>query len=153
MNQTILDFFLRKGTDHKGRTLDDIIAFSNEQLEREHDYIQWLFPSKDPSMFNKHAPLLDDETILEIRDNLDVLKAVVEGWVRMMNFYATSQWISPLNHNYMRISRILATLSLFRLDQQWEYSLMFFLSQRKKNPELISFMTVRFWIEAAGTKI
>lgn len=33
-----------RAADNEGRTLDEICAFSNNELEYHHDYIQVLFP-------------------------------------------------------------------------------------------------------------
>lgn len=40
----IFDFFRLAGHDHRGRSLPAIRRFSLDELERQHDYIQWLFP-------------------------------------------------------------------------------------------------------------
>lgn len=45
----IVDFYLG-GQDSKGRTLDDILAFSDQQFEAGHDFIQWIFPLHEKSL-------------------------------------------------------------------------------------------------------
>ncbi|NLS93662.1 MAG: hypothetical protein GXX96_15995 [Planctomycetaceae bacterium] len=44
MDSTILAFYSGWRADSEGRTLDEIRAWGFDQLERSHDYIQWLFP-------------------------------------------------------------------------------------------------------------
>jgi O-acetyl-ADP-ribose deacetylase (regulator of RNase III) len=104
----IRSFLDGSGMDNRGRTLDDILAFSDQQLESVHDYIQWLFPLTEPSRFNPFAPLLDQETILEIRKDPDSLSNLYRSLVRMLAFYeVNSHWASPWDHNLLRITRIL----------------------------------------------
>ncbi|MGH9411741.1 MAG: opioid growth factor receptor-related protein, partial [Vicinamibacterales bacterium] len=40
------------GSDDEGRTLQQILAWDDDRLERAHDYIQWLFPTRQPSGVN-----------------------------------------------------------------------------------------------------
>ena len=54
----LVRFYRGDAPDARGRTLDDILAWDDEQLEAVHDYIQWLFPLDEPSRFNPDAPLL-----------------------------------------------------------------------------------------------
>ena len=50
---------------HGGVTIEEFFATwagDYARLERAHNYIQWLFPSPEASMFNQHAqPLLEAE--------------------------------------------------------------------------------------------
>src|SRR5687767_8065769 len=54
----LVRFYHGDALDVRGRTLDDILAWDDEQLEAVHDYIQWLFPLDEPSRVNRDAPLL-----------------------------------------------------------------------------------------------
>lgn len=150
MNTQLIDFYLQSGTDHKSRTFDDILLFSNEDLEKNHDYIQWLFPLKEPSIFNPNAPLLDDETIEEFKTNNKLRNNVIIAWLKMMSFYLETNWISNNNHNYLRITRILTFLSLCDLSKQMACMLSFVLNQHIKNANLISIETVNYWIKGAS---
>jgi hypothetical protein len=42
--QYFLDLCLGEGTDHRGRTVNQIVQKPDLWLERAHDYIQWRFP-------------------------------------------------------------------------------------------------------------
>ena len=124
----LVKFFHGTGTDDKGRTICDILNFSNEQLESVHDYIQWLFPTPTPSQFNPKAPIL-------IKAHVGMLSEVgrqnyLKGFERMLAFYGFMEiangrvlkesrfeerskgWLTPSNHNYLRITRILESLTL-----------------------------------------
>lgn len=58
-NSPLLSFYRNGGADHKGRTLDAILAESDPWLEQTHDYVQWLFPLGSQSVYNPDAPTLD----------------------------------------------------------------------------------------------
>ncbi|MDR1389233.1 MAG: hypothetical protein LBJ31_04590 [Treponema sp.] len=131
--KNIVDFYSGISTDTEGRTIHDIFKFNYEQLETIHDYIQWLFPLKEKSNFNDNAPLLTSGDIQVFRSD-DVIKANVNKALRMMlDFYGfnmatndanikiaknenyeerAKNWITPFNHNYLRITRILKFLTL-----------------------------------------
>ena len=40
----IVQFYRGNGRDHRGRSLAEIVAWSDAMLESVHDYIQWMFP-------------------------------------------------------------------------------------------------------------
>jgi len=125
--------FYRGGRDSEGRTLDEILAWDDERLEAVHDYIQWVFPSRRPSAVNPHAPLVTDDTVraFETDDALrDRLRHALE---RMLRFYGlrwrggrveidqpafrarSPVWLTPGNHNHLRLTRIMDCLSTLGL--------------------------------------
>ncbi|HKN68686.1 MAG TPA: opioid growth factor receptor-related protein [Gemmatimonadaceae bacterium] len=131
-NEKLIAFYSEKGTDDRGRRIGEIWSFSHEELEAVHDYIQWLFPLAERSAFNPGAPLLDDETIARFRED-DVMRANLERSLRvMLDFYGLAiagheilrvptfgprsrVWLTPHNHNFLRLTRILKSLSLLGL--------------------------------------
>jgi hypothetical protein len=46
-----LEFYRGKRQNLKGKTIDDIWAFDDADIDSHHDFIQWLFPTKTPSCF------------------------------------------------------------------------------------------------------
>src|SRR5688572_4686580 len=59
----LVRFYRGEAPDAQGRLLKDILAWNDEQLEEVHDFIQWLFPLREPSQFNAQAPLLTQDDI------------------------------------------------------------------------------------------
>ncbi len=59
----LTDFYSGVGPDSEGRMLEEILQWGDDRLEFAHDYIQWLFPLREPSNFNPDAPILTDEDI------------------------------------------------------------------------------------------
>src|SRR5579884_3099361 len=125
----LINFYRGTAPDSEGRMLQEIWAWSDQELEAVHDFIQWLFPLPEPSRFNPDAPLLTPEDVAAFRTD-DRLRAnlrrsferiltfpglaetpggqVVEG----PNFAARTPdvWSVP-NHNWLRVTRILRSLS------------------------------------------
>lgn len=129
---SLIDFYCGTGTDHRGRSFATILRMDDTQLERTHDYIQWLFPTVTASRFNPDAPTLDPASVLKLRADTVAQERLRAALVRMLTFYglelddidpadpdiipgtdfaAHSQaWLTPGNHNYQRLTRILSCL-------------------------------------------
>lgn len=131
----LVSFHAGTGTDDRGRTLADILSWDDDRLERVHDYIQWLFPLPEHSGFNPGAPVLAGADIESFRSREDLRAALQRAFARLMafcgfepardaivtapDFPARSQnWLTPGNHNLLRITRILRSLSLLGLEQE-----------------------------------
>ena len=128
-NEKLLRFYSGEGTDDRDRTIADIWCYSHNELEGVHDYIQWLFPLAERSAFNPAAPLLDAETIQRFQED-DALRRNIERSLGvMLDFYGLTlvgnrivraktfaersrNWLTPQNHNFLRLTRVLKSLSL-----------------------------------------
>ena len=58
--KVIVPFYLNKQTDSEGRLLREIWEWDDNELEAEHDYIQWLFPLREATIHNPNAPIVND---------------------------------------------------------------------------------------------
>ena len=138
LTDRLIDFYCGAGTDLRGRTFGDILRFEDAQLERVHDWIQWLFPTVTASRFNPDAPTLDPAGILRLRSDPVAQQRVHAALVRVLRFYGLElddsdpddpeivpvkgfdararSWLTTGNHNYHRLTRILESLCL--LDQR-----------------------------------
>jgi hypothetical protein len=101
-------FLAGTGMDGRGRTIEVILSFTNLELERVHDYIQWLFPLDEPSRFNPAAPLLNSGSIKAIKQD-EIAKGNLQCALgRMLSFYEENDhWAVAFDHNLLRITRIL----------------------------------------------
>ncbi|CAI6336580.1 unnamed protein product [Periconia digitata] len=166
------------GTDSRDRKLQDILGWSDLELERSHDYIQWLFPLPEGSVFNYNAPIIDQEVMEAFRGQQNLQQGLRLSFRRIIQFYgftiseeeaapvitpllgnqndttsaaqpdlstppeATSSssfpsessvyrvvrgdnwglahrnWTAPMNHNHLRISRILRSLRVLGLQRE-----------------------------------
>lgn len=124
----LVAFFEGSAPDDRDRFLTDILAFDDEQIERVHDFIQWLFPMPERSGANPSAPILDQAAIDEFHARPELRAALRLSFDRMLAFYGfarhgdlivksasfprSSGWLSAGNHNHLRLTRILRSLSI-----------------------------------------
>ena len=127
-----IQFYLGEVPDSEGRTIHDILNFSLHDLEVVHDYIQWLFPLRERSHFNPKAPLLSEHDIRAFRANAVLRGTLRRAFAKMLDFYGLEihekqivrsanwdqrkGWLTPYNHNLLRVSRILTSLGLLGLE-------------------------------------
>lgn len=155
----LLDFFDGAGRDGAGRTHADILAFSDAELERHHDFVQWLFPNPKPSPVTPSAPTLTAEDSRAIADSPERKARALAGFDRMLAFYGfrregadigphdgvRSHWLRPGDHNHLRITRILTFLRMIDekdLARSW-------LARLDQLPhDSVSPTTRRFWRSA-----
>lgn len=147
-NALLLPFLTGSGTDMRNRTHAQILEWDYEQLERCHDYIQWLFPTDERSRYNVHAPKLTRELQQSIRGNPKALESIKESFHMFLDFLGLEVarhegeheegvkvivrkapqfdervficWTSRGlgNHNWLRISRVLLCLKRVGLDTE-----------------------------------
>ncbi len=163
----IVQFYSGQGTDHRGRLLSEIQQWTDDRLESVHDYIQWLFPLEEPSAFNPYAPLIDSETIRAFRSGADLRDGLRTSFHRMLRFYGlkmsdgkvipaenfperAKEWLTPHNHNHLRITRILKSLRTLGLESEAEAFFERLSEIHHSGTRTITAETFRFWRSAAG---
>ena len=166
----ILSFYRGTGTDHAGRTFDDILTWDNRRLEMVHDYIQWLFPLPEPSRFNPEAPLLSPVDIGEFRADPSLRARVLAALDLMLGFLGftrasgnitrvknfperSANWLDAANHNHLRLTRILLFLGHVGLTDEAE-SLQVCLEDvaAREGRDVISTRTLSFWRDAVKSR-
>lgn len=115
-------------------------GYGFDTMEREHDYIQWMFPTAERSMFNPLAPMLTSEQQAAFKHSpvlqqalrlnfehfcsflgLEVKRIASEEVRVVVGTHFTERvsvcWDSTFggNHNWLRISRVLQSLGLCSL--------------------------------------
>jgi hypothetical protein len=122
--------FYSGARDDRGRTLDQVLAWDDERLEAIHDYIQWVFPTRQPSGVNPFAPLVTASTEAAFAANPNLRDALGRALDRMLRFYGLCRspggrietdpqaferrarvWLHAGNHNHLRLTRIMDSLS------------------------------------------
>lgn len=73
--------------DAHDRTLEQILSWSDVQLERCHNYIQMLFPLPEGSLFNWEAPVITPEVLIAFRSRKELRDSLRRSFERMLNFY------------------------------------------------------------------
>jgi hypothetical protein len=161
----LVRFYRGEGSDTRGRTLDDILAWDDGQLEAVHDYIQWLFPLDEPSRFNPDAPLLTPADRLAFRHE-PLAANLRRALDRMLAFYGlrfdpsdrrphivrssawndrSPHWLQPGNHNLLRLSRIIRSLALLG---QPDLATALYGVLKKECEGRVSAVTLGYWKEA-----
>ena len=110
-----LNFLSKEGNDFKGRTLESIWSFSDEDIERTHDFIQILFPLNKPSESAFHGYYLDSEDLIEqIRSNSKARENILKSSNWYLSFLTRNVWLWNRNydHNQLRITRVIECLRL-----------------------------------------
>lgn len=107
----VVQFLNGTGIDRRGRSLDEILAWPDEQIEIRHDFIQWLFPLTELSTAVPGSPVLNKADIEAICADARAQKNLLRALDRMRLFYSrTTHWLTPGNHNHLRITRIISSL-------------------------------------------
>lgn len=122
------DFLCNCCPDHRDLMLDDVLAYTAEKFETDHQFIQWIFPLMEPSPFNPHAPVLNKGECAHMRDDPHVSAGLQRAFVFVLKNYgmtwvdgavlpladASRGWMilqSPSHHD-KHVSRVLRSLTL-----------------------------------------
>jgi hypothetical protein len=165
----IVAFYTGLGRDHRGRSLDEIQKWPDDRLEAVHDFIQWLFPLREPSPVNPLAPTIDSATIDAFHVQPELRHRLRHSFERMVRFYGfdldpgppvsverssnfdvqAKNWLTPGNHNHLRITRILKCLATLGLPDEAQAFLealeRLYREESGKAHPGISPVSMRFW--------
>ena len=138
-----------QGVDFKGRTLQDIWSYSDDEIEKKHDFIQMIFPLNQPSNSVFHGIYLEDSKVIEnLRKNPIVQSNVIKSANWFLSFLErTNHWKVPNNHNHLRITRIIQSLRLLVSDKEADVfynSIMAMLSENNQ----INATSLQYWKKA-----
>jgi hypothetical protein len=115
----VLEFMEGTGINGSGRYIEDVLAFDDSYLERNHYFIQWLFPLPEPSRAQPHSPILTTEQITAIRSSPAAQAKLDRAVRRMTDFYRQNDcWLHPHDHNHLRITRIIRSLALLQSTEE-----------------------------------
>jgi len=163
----IVAFYRGQSPDAEGRMLAEIQAWDDQQLEMVHNYIQWLFPLPTRSQFNWNAPLLDAAQIQAFHSDATLQASLLQSLDVMLRFYGfqrrehdgkpvieqaanwpqqQANWLTPSNHNFLRLTRILACLHILDLPEV-AHALLIALEKVYHSPagQPIGSETFRYW--------
>lgn len=160
----LLAFYRGEATTDRGYTIPMILGWADDTWEDVHDFIQWVFPTAQQSMFNPDAPLLTPALVkLWAADPLlaENLELVFARWLRFVGverdaggeFHFAARpnpdvW-GGRNHNWLRITRVLDCLrTLHRADDARRLGEFLVTAAAPKCG--VGEDTLRYWRGAAG---
>lgn len=160
----LIKFIRGDGRDHRGRTLDDVLAMDDFWLEHTHDYIQWLFPLPEPSRANLMAPILTDEDRQTFRNDEFLKLQQRKALDRMLAFFGLVRrdleiqalpglnikdhiWLKAGGHNHLRITRIIRSLHHCQ-QAELARALQSGFVKIGQSSGLVSEMSVAYWLNA-----
>lgn len=154
MQGSLIQSFLRNELkDHSGRYFEDVLKCSDGELERSHDYIQWLFPLLVASSSVSGAPKISRDEIEAIKQDALAIRNLIRAKDRMLEFYGRSRhWLVPHDHNHLRITRIIRSLFLLvdRDEAQDFLEAIMDIVVRAGRP--VSRKNIGYWLDAADAK-
>ena len=108
------NFLLAKEPDFKGRMIQDIWSYSDEEVEGIHDFIQILFPLNKKSQSVFHGYYLDSDNLVnELKENSQIKENILKSSKWFLSFLKRNgHWKSRYDHNQLRITRIIECLRL-----------------------------------------
>ncbi len=159
----LIAFYLKEAPNSDGRWLEEIWAWSDEDWEMEHDFIQHLFPLDMPSSVNADAPLLDADTIRAWHQDKLLqhnLRTSYERWLRfcgietvegklLLGIPKPNVWGS-FNHNWLRITRVLRCLTMLGLTDEANEFFALLTELRDSGKVTIGHETFGYWQKAMG---
>jgi hypothetical protein len=132
-----IEFYRGERPNHVGQYGWQMMKYSHFTMETDHDYIQWMFPSNEPSAFNSDAPVMTHEEALLFQNSPKLQERIRDSFVKFLDFLGlqytrgiegvvstlepTPERPNPLdrlayfNHNMLRITRVLTCLRLVGL--------------------------------------
>lgn len=120
-----VDFYLGRCPNTNGVMIEEIWKYDRQAREAHHNFIQWIFPSRQVSRYHPTAPTLNPEIIAAFKGDSELRKRLERSFELMLTHYGlelTSAGVvqkSPhfeahknqmLGHNSDRITRILGSL-------------------------------------------
>lgn len=168
MDTDLIGFYRGSHPDHRGRLLAAILDRDDAWFEATHDYVQWLFPNREPSPVNPRAPVLTPGVVAAFLDDELLRRQLRASFHRMLAFYGLvdsgdridksatwaerkRNWFTEEGHNSLRITRILKCLRSLGLAAEANRFHQALRRLRASEPDCgIGDDAFRFWAEAVG---
>lgn len=129
----VLEFY-RGGGNTNGHTLEEILKWSDGALEMDHDWVQFVFGSNEPSKLNGDAPTLTKEESDIFKADPELQEKVKQAFLRFLKFLhfklesdgekpvikaesVDVWWLEEFNHTMLRVTRMLKSLRLKGLER------------------------------------
>ena len=155
----IVRFYRDGQEDMHGRTLEDLIAMRDFEMESCHDHIQWMFPLHEESAY-RDCEVISAQDMSELRAS-DLAKSnMIRSIGRFRDFLGLpsvpgepfkenkiERWCHPFDHNLLRITRVIRSARIFGLEEE-AASFYHDVLETARNKQVGS-TTLRYWKRAA----
>ena len=146
---SLCSFLTGHETNSIGWLLSHVWKFNDTQIENTHTFIQWVFPTDEPSRATPGSPVLDDEQILEIQSSKQAKQNLSKSADWYFNFLRrNSFWRKPHDHNHLRITRVIKSLRLLCGDDEADYFKEQFWQLLGTDISQIPSKTIDYWDDA-----
>ena len=145
----LITFLKDQEPDFNVRFLSDIWNFRDIDIERNHDFIQILFPLEIRSNNTSHHYYIDSPELLSDLINDDLVKEnIIKSSKWFLKFLSRNEhWRKSQDHNHLRITRIIKCLRLIVSDEEAD-NFYDEVLEILGNNNLINKKTLEFWAEA-----
>ena len=130
-SRAFLAFYRNQEKGRNGFSIDGILSFKESEVEKHHNFIQWIFPTYSQSSFCSYAPTLNREIVQAFKTDGNLRFKQKQALALMLDHYGLQLdprtdkiSINPSkfaakkknffingSHNLLRISRILSSLT------------------------------------------
>ncbi len=130
-SRAFLAFYRNEEKGRNGFSIDGILRLKESEVERHHNFIQWIFPTYSQSRFCSYAPTLNREIVQAFKTDRNLRSKQKQALALMLDHYGLQLdprtdkiSINPSkfaakkknffingSHNLLRISRILSSLT------------------------------------------
>jgi len=122
----IIQFLSGKHCDFNGRVYEDILFYDDDEMEKCHDHIQWIFPLHEKSNHATNYPIINKEIVEECKKIPEICENISSAIRRMESFYGFDSvdrekqkiWCKDFDHNLLRITRIIRSSRIFGLEDE-----------------------------------
>ena len=145
----LITFLKDQEPDFNVRFLSDIWNFRDIDIERNHDFIQILFPLEIRSNNTSHHYYIDSPELLSALINDDLVKEnIIKSSKWFLKFLSRNEhWKKSQDHNHLRITRIIKCIRLIVSDEEAD-NFYDDVLELLGNNNLINKRTLEFWSEA-----
>lgn len=130
----VIGFYNGHIPNSQGHFFEEIMGWSHGFMEADHDWVQWVFPTNEPSQFSWEAPLLSRKESELFSVDIYLQKKAIRAFEKMLGFLGLSlvdgvvDYLAPtperpspqhvlsfFNHNMLRITRVLKSMRMMGL--------------------------------------
>ena len=121
----VIKFLEGSEKDFQGRAIVDIWNYSDQEIEKIHDFIQVLFPLDEQSKNSINKYFIKDKSLIPAIQKSELAQANFQkscNW--FLGFLERNlKWQKGFDHNQLRITRIIKSLNLL---SSYENALAFY---------------------------